>query len=192
MPFESKAQNAWAHTPEGTEALGGAAKVKEWEGATDYSHLPQKKAEGGPVVNKGHQAAVGHFAKGGAVQDRSSMKDFNKTDDGRYKKGDWKDSRDVSKGDVEPQNTRVADHDYDDDKGGNQRLGDFLGGGDRFTSQNFAEQGDPASMQRTKPDEDWSKDHVKPSKVQKEVREGDNKSEPPRMPRKKGASILGR
>ena len=44
MPFESKAQNAWAHTPVGTKALGGKAKVKEWEGATDYSHLPYKVA----------------------------------------------------------------------------------------------------------------------------------------------------
>ena len=139
-------------------------------------------------MNKGHQAAVGHFAKGGAVQDRSSMKDFNKTDDGRYKKGDWKKA---TGHDVDPQNTRTADHDYDDDKG-TQRLGDFLGGGDRFTSQNFAEQGDPASMQRTKPDEDWSKDHVKPTKAQNEAREGDNKSEPPVKPRKRGPAIVGR
>lgn len=49
MPFVSKSQNAWAHTPAGTKALGGAAKVKEWEGATDYSHLPQKLAKGGVV-----------------------------------------------------------------------------------------------------------------------------------------------
>ena len=182
MPFESKAQNAWAHTAEGTKALGGAAKVKEWEGATDYSHLPQKKAEGGPVVNKGAQSSVAHFAKGGAVQDRSNMKDFGKTDDGRYKKGDWKSDAH----DIPPQNKRTAD------EGGDGRLGDFLGGGDRFTSQNFAEQGDPASMQRTKPDEDWSKDHVKPTKAQKEIRFGDNKSEAPVMPRKKGAAISGR
>ena len=43
MPFKSKKQNAWAHTPAGTQALGGKAKVKEWESATDYSHLPEKK-----------------------------------------------------------------------------------------------------------------------------------------------------
>lgn len=42
MPFKSKAQNAWAHTPKGTKALGGAKAVKEWEGATDYSALPKK------------------------------------------------------------------------------------------------------------------------------------------------------
>ena len=58
MPFKSKAQNAWAHTPEGTKALGGKSAVKEWEGATDYGSLPQKvakHAKGGAVdtVRKG-------------------------------------------------------------------------------------------------------------------------------------------
>ena len=43
MPFLSKKQNAWAHTPAGTEALGGESKVKEWESATDYSTLPTRK-----------------------------------------------------------------------------------------------------------------------------------------------------
>ena len=62
----------------GTEALGGAAKVKEWEGATDYSHLPQHKAKGGlvkpggntevmPAAPKGAGLRDGHFAQGGAV-----------------------------------------------------------------------------------------------------------------------------
>ena len=41
MPFESLAQNAWAHTEAGKKALGGKAKVKEWEHETDYSHLPK-------------------------------------------------------------------------------------------------------------------------------------------------------
>jgi hypothetical protein len=43
--FKSKAQNAWAHTPEGTKALGGKAKVKEWESSTDYSSLPEHAGE---------------------------------------------------------------------------------------------------------------------------------------------------
>lgn len=43
MPFESDAQNAWGHTPEGEKALGGPEKVKEWEKATDYAHLPKRK-----------------------------------------------------------------------------------------------------------------------------------------------------
>ncbi len=45
MPFVSEAQNAWAHTPAGTEALGGSEKVKEWEAATDYSKLPKRKSK---------------------------------------------------------------------------------------------------------------------------------------------------
>jgi hypothetical protein len=44
MPFLSKKQNAWAHTPTGTKALGGKAKVKEWEQVTDYSKIPYKVA----------------------------------------------------------------------------------------------------------------------------------------------------
>lgn len=43
MSFKSEAQNRWAHTPAGVKALGGPEKVKEWEKATDYSKLPEKK-----------------------------------------------------------------------------------------------------------------------------------------------------
>lgn len=42
MPFRSKKQNAWGHTPAGMEALGGPSKVKEWEGETEYNNLPTK------------------------------------------------------------------------------------------------------------------------------------------------------
>lgn len=42
MPFRSKKQNAWGHTEAGMEALGGPAKVKEWEGETEYNTLPDK------------------------------------------------------------------------------------------------------------------------------------------------------
>ena len=42
-PLESEAQNRWAHTAEGTKALGGPKKVKEWVKETDFSHLPEKK-----------------------------------------------------------------------------------------------------------------------------------------------------
>lgn len=34
MPYKSTKQQAWAHTPAGTKALGGAAKVHEWDQAT--------------------------------------------------------------------------------------------------------------------------------------------------------------
>jgi hypothetical protein len=43
MPFESQAQDAWAHTKEGTEALGGPEKVKEWDEATHGKKLPKRK-----------------------------------------------------------------------------------------------------------------------------------------------------
>lgn len=42
-PFASLKQNAWAHTAAGTKALGGSEKVKEWENATNYNNLPEKK-----------------------------------------------------------------------------------------------------------------------------------------------------
>jgi hypothetical protein len=45
VPFKSKAQNAWAHTEEGMDALGGPSAVKEWESNTDYSKLPEKKTK---------------------------------------------------------------------------------------------------------------------------------------------------
>lgn len=40
MPFKSKAQNKWAHTPDGVKALG--EKLDKWEATTDYSKLPDR------------------------------------------------------------------------------------------------------------------------------------------------------
>lgn len=31
MPYQSDAQRRWAHTTKGTKALGGKAKVAEWD-----------------------------------------------------------------------------------------------------------------------------------------------------------------
>lgn len=42
MPFVSRAQQRWAHSDEGEEALGGPAAVHEWDEATDFSHLPER------------------------------------------------------------------------------------------------------------------------------------------------------
>jgi len=39
VPFKSAKQRAWAYTDEGTKALGGTDKVKEWEDETP-SDLP--------------------------------------------------------------------------------------------------------------------------------------------------------
>ena len=46
MPLQSKAQERWAHTAEGTKALGGPEKVQEWENETDHSKLPERKKPG--------------------------------------------------------------------------------------------------------------------------------------------------
>ena len=107
MPFKSKAQNAWAHTEAGEKALGGPDKVKEWESATDYSHLPKKvgKYAQGGVVDKGkrthhqsheqpnkpsiggHNDGHGIFASGGPVRNEGNDR-FYKTDtrgrDGKF------------------------------------------------------------------------------------------------------------
>ena len=41
MPYWSAAQERWAHTPEGTKALGGAEKVAEWDAASKGAALPE-------------------------------------------------------------------------------------------------------------------------------------------------------
>jgi hypothetical protein len=41
MPFKSEAQRKWAHTKEGTKALGGKKAVQEWEKATGNKKLPK-------------------------------------------------------------------------------------------------------------------------------------------------------
>lgn len=42
MPYKSKAQRQWAHTPAGKKALGGAKAVKEWDRATKGKALPAR------------------------------------------------------------------------------------------------------------------------------------------------------
>jgi hypothetical protein len=48
MPYKSKQQEKWAHTPEGEKALGGPAKVAEWDQSSKDLHLPQR------VDHEGH------------------------------------------------------------------------------------------------------------------------------------------
>ena len=40
MPFKSVKQQRWAFTKAGTKALGGPAKVAEWQKATGKAKLP--------------------------------------------------------------------------------------------------------------------------------------------------------
>lgn len=42
MPFKSLAQERWAHTADGVKALGGAAKVAEWDAASKGRKLPAR------------------------------------------------------------------------------------------------------------------------------------------------------
>lgn len=50
MPFKSKAQQRWGNSPAGLKALGGKAKVSEWNSSTPKK-LPIKvsKVPKGPV-----------------------------------------------------------------------------------------------------------------------------------------------
>ncbi len=63
MPFKSEAQEAWAHTKEGTEALGGKAAVQEWETETKKQgkklpahKRPKQEPKPAPVVRIRHTA----------------------------------------------------------------------------------------------------------------------------------------
>jgi hypothetical protein len=153
MPYVSGAQRGWAHTPAGTKALGGAAKVAEWDAASKGQHVPYKVGDHA-VSNKGYQGKTESFAAGGPVLGRQK----NWAKEGNVKN---------------PTNTTEA-HDK-------PNYGSLIGGVDRFTSHNLADAGEPANIQRTKPDEDWSKGKAG---MIKNKRSGDSKSEAPVKPRK--------
>ena len=42
MPYKSKAQQRWAHSPAGTKALGGKKAVKEWDSSSRGKKLPSR------------------------------------------------------------------------------------------------------------------------------------------------------
>jgi hypothetical protein len=44
VPYRSKSQARWAHTPAGIKALGGPDKVAEWDAATGGRKLPERKS----------------------------------------------------------------------------------------------------------------------------------------------------
>lgn len=44
MPWKSNKQAAWGHSPAGVKALGGPAKVKEWDSATLASKAVRRKS----------------------------------------------------------------------------------------------------------------------------------------------------
>ena len=51
MPFLSKAQQRWGNSPAGVKALGGKAKVAQWDGATNFGKLPERVKH----VDNGHK-----------------------------------------------------------------------------------------------------------------------------------------
>ena len=53
--YASIKQARWAHTEQGEKALGGPAKVAEWDHATDFSALPMKV--GMPEADPAHPHA---------------------------------------------------------------------------------------------------------------------------------------
>lgn len=69
MPFVSNQQRKWGHTPEGEKALGGPAKVAEWDAATKGRSLP--------MYSKGSAPKEASYAQGGAVLPRTG--DWKKT-----------------------------------------------------------------------------------------------------------------
>lgn len=46
MPWKSKKQRAWGHSPEGIKALGGKKAVEEWDNATKGKKLPKRVKKG--------------------------------------------------------------------------------------------------------------------------------------------------
>jgi hypothetical protein len=43
MPWKSQAQAAWSHSPAGEKALGGKAKVAEWDRSAQGMRLPKRR-----------------------------------------------------------------------------------------------------------------------------------------------------
>ena len=66
MPYQSIAQERWAHTANGMKALGGPDKVAEWDSSSKGMELPEKKNNpdpGGPYGKPiPHGKAKGGFA----------------------------------------------------------------------------------------------------------------------------------
>jgi hypothetical protein len=55
MPFVSKAQIRWGHSPAGIRALGGKRKVEEWQSETPKG-LPEKVKKPGRMRRAAERA----------------------------------------------------------------------------------------------------------------------------------------
>lgn len=59
MPFKSRAQQRWGHTPTGEKALGGPAKVAEWDAASKGKKLPARADKAKPQFGMAEQGRSG-------------------------------------------------------------------------------------------------------------------------------------
>ena len=59
MPYKSLAEERWAHTAAGKKALGGPAKVAEWDQASKGLKLPIRKASKPKAAPKSKRAPRG-------------------------------------------------------------------------------------------------------------------------------------
>lgn len=60
MPWASKAQSRWGHSPSGLKALGGEDKVQEWDTATPKGSLRDTaKTRGSKPKPKPGKGAIG-------------------------------------------------------------------------------------------------------------------------------------
>jgi hypothetical protein len=55
MPYVSRQQEKWAHTAAGEKALGGPAKVHEWDEASKGMKLPKKVKKKNKRFNELHE-----------------------------------------------------------------------------------------------------------------------------------------
>lgn len=90
MPYVSDAQRRWAHTAAGTKALGGEAKVKEWDAASKGKDLPEKSMNGDVASMV---AAKMMKAKGGPAEVASQKKAMSKSKRVRFSKKKGKKKR---------------------------------------------------------------------------------------------------
>lgn len=70
-PYVSDAQRRWAHTKAGTKALGGEAKVREWDKESKGKDLPKR-------VAKSKCESCGSDLIPGGLADKKTNKDFPK------------------------------------------------------------------------------------------------------------------
>lgn len=65
MPFVSRSQQAWGNSPAGVKALGGPAKVAEWNASTKGAKLPKRIAKPRKLPKSAGHMVFGSLAPDG-------------------------------------------------------------------------------------------------------------------------------